>query len=181
MAESALLETLAEVAVVLVGFASLVSIFGQRSSFDHALTLGARMRAMVLTSLLVTGFALLPLLVSSYGASPGTTWSICAAALLVAVAGYVAWFVTAVRTLRRGTPGTRLQKRVIMPVLILSFIALGVLLIVNIVVGSPALYLTALSLLLFQGGFAFSLIVFSFLPHRTEEDRPGGTGSAEGS
>ena len=40
----------------------------------------------------------------------------------------------------------------------------------NVVVAMPAVYLTALGLLLFQSGFAFTLIVFSFLPDIRHDD-----------
>jgi hypothetical protein len=41
-------------------------------------------------------------------------------------------------------------------------------LVVNVLVAAPGIYLTALAILLFQSGFAFTLIVFSFLPKRAE-------------
>jgi uncharacterized membrane protein len=164
MAESELLLTFAEVAVAFAGFASLVSILGQRSSVDHALVLGARMRAMLLSSLLVTGFALLPPVISWYGATPGSTWLISTLALLLVVVLYLAWFVRALRTLSRHVGTNRFQRYVIMPVLSVIFGGLLSVLVVNTVFRSPALYVTALTLLLSQGGFAFALIVFSFLP-----------------
>ena len=60
MAESDLLFTIAEVAVAFVGFASLVAILGQRSSKDDPRMISARMRGMVLFSLLAVAFSLLP-------------------------------------------------------------------------------------------------------------------------
>ena len=56
--DSDLLLTFAEVAVAFAGFASLVSILGQRSSPDDLRATSVRMRAMILYSLLVVGFSL---------------------------------------------------------------------------------------------------------------------------
>lgn len=164
MPESELLLTYAEVAVAFAGFASLVSILGQRTSADHQLVLSARMRTMLVTSLLVTAFSLFPLIVSRYGAGPTLIWLISTVVLLVATVAYLVWILGAFRSLRQNVPPNRFQRRVILPVLYLTFLALAAVLVANTVVRSPALYITALSLMLFQGGFAFALIVFSFLP-----------------
>ena len=159
--DSGLLIAFAEVAVAFAGFASLVSILGQRESVDHALVLSARMRTMLITSLLVTAFALLPLVISWYGVEP---WAISTIAQLVAVAAYLAWIVTTFRAMKVEVPPNWFQRRIILPTLNLTFLVLAVLLAVNTVLRSPAVYVTTLTLLLIQGGFAFSLIVFSFLP-----------------
>lgn len=164
MAESELLLTLAEVAVAFAGFASLVSILGQRSSVDHALVLGARMRAMLLSSLLVTAFALLPAVIAWYGPTPRSTWFISSLLFLVVVVAYLTWFTTALRSLSRKVAPNWFQRYVIIPVLSVLFLGLVSALLINTVVQGPALYVTALALLLCQGGFAFCLIVFSFLP-----------------
>jgi hypothetical protein len=159
--DSELLIVFAEVAVAFAGFASLVSILGQREAVDHPMVLSARMRTMLVTSLLVTGFALLPLVVSWYGLDP---WRISTIAMLVTVAVYLVWILTIFRALRAEVPANWLQRRVILPTLNLTFLALAVLLVLNTVLLSPGVYATTLAILLFQGGFAFSLIVFSFLP-----------------
>lgn len=174
MAESELLLTLAEVAVAFAGFASLVGVLGERRSVDHALVLGARMRAMILTSLLVTGFSLLPPVVSWYGRSPRATWSISTVALFVAVAAYLTWLTMALRRSSFPFPPSSFQKFVVLPVLSVTSSALLALVAVNMVLRSPALYVTALALLLFQGGFAFLLVVFSFLPGAPERKQVKG-------
>jgi hypothetical protein len=173
MPELELLLTLAEVAVAFAGFASLVSILGQKTSADHSLVLGTRMRAMLLTSLLVTGFAFVPPVVSRYGVGERATWRLSNVLLLLAVAGYLVWIMTTFRALARERPPNPFQRRVILPVLNLTFLALAAVLLLNSIVASPALYITALMILLFQGGFAFALIVFSFLPRVGEKESVG--------
>jgi hypothetical protein len=179
MPESELLLTYAEVAVAFAGFASLVSILGQRASADHSLVLSARMRTMLVTSLLVTAFALFPLIVFRYGARPTAVWLLSTVVLLIATVAYLVWILRAFRSLRRHVPPNRLQRRVILPVLYLTFLTLVIVLVANTMVRSPALYITALSLLLFQGGFAFALIVFSFLPRLPTEARASDEDEAE--
>ena len=174
MAESELLLTFAEVAVAFAGFASLVGILGRRTSSDHSLVLATRMRAMLVTSLLVTAFALLPLVISRYGGTGDSTWLISAVAMLVAVAGYMAWILITFRALGREISRNRFQRRIILPVLGATFLGLSVLCVLNVVLGSAALYISALMLLLAQGGFAFSLIVFSFLPRLPGKERAEG-------
>lgn len=55
-------------------------------------------------------------------------------------------------------------RRILIPTLLLTLIVASALFAANLVLALPAIYLTALVLVLFQSGFAFCLIVFSFLP-----------------
>jgi len=88
--------------------------------------------------------------------------------LLGATLIYGVWLQHAIISLgRAGLTPSRFQRRVIIPTLMLTLIAAALLLIGNMIVAMPAIYLTALALLLFQSGFAFCLIVFSFLPRIT--------------
>lgn len=162
MPESDILLTIAEVAVAFAGFASLVGVLGQRSSADDPRVMGVRMRAMLLSSLMVVGFSILPILLAAYGASPDLIWSASNLVLLAVTAGYYWWFVRALQSLG-GIPTTRFQSVVVVPILMTVMLSLGGVVLANIFFASPAVYLTALALLLFQSGFAFSLIVFSFL------------------
>jgi hypothetical protein len=164
--ESDLLLTLAEIAVAFAGFASLVSILGERQSVDHALVLSARMRAMLLSALLVTGFAVLPPAINAYAADPGTTWAIAYPLLLIGAGAYLAWLWVTLHSLQRARDFSNrpFQTFVILPVLLLTSLAIASLAIFNLVLRRPGLYLTVLLLILFQGAFAFALIVFSFLP-----------------
>ena len=168
MAESDLLFTIAEVAVAFAGFASLVAILGRRSSKDDPRVLGARMRAMILFSLLAVAFSLLPPVLYRYGLDESATWRVASALFALAFAGVVAWRVSArSRLLRLDVP--RPKNAPLIGAVVLSTIAAGVLvLVLNAFAIAPSVmaarYLTVLGLLLFLAGFAFSLIVFSFLP-----------------
>ncbi len=169
MSESDVLLTIAEVAVAFAGFASLVGVLGQRTSADDPRVIGVRMRGMLLSSLMVVAFSLFPILLARYGASPDLLWMGSSLALLAVTVCYYVWFLAALQTLSRAEiPTTNFQRRVVIPTLLLVAVSLGTLLGVNVFLATPAVYLTALALLLFQSGFAFCLIVFSFLP-RVEE------------
>lgn len=173
MPETEILLTVAEVAVAFAGFASLVSILGRGTSADDPRVLSIRMRAMLLTSLLVVGFSLVPVLLGSYGASPRVAWVASSVSLLLATLAYYRWLQKGIVTLgRAGLTPSRLQRRVIIPTLLATLGVVSLLLVVNAQLAIPAIYLTALVLLLFQSGFAFSLIVFSFLP-RIPDDLNG--------
>lgn len=165
MPESDFLLTIAEVAVTFAGFASLVGVLGQRTSADDPRVIGVRMRAMLLSSLLVVAFSIVPILLDRYGAGPDLVWRGSTLILLAATASFYAWFVPSLQALGRAhIPMTRYQSRVVMPTLTLVLVSLTTILVLNLFLAAPAGYLTALALLLFQSGFAFCLIVFSFLP-----------------
>lgn len=165
MSEADILLTVAEVAVAFAGFASLVSILGRGTALADPKVLSLRMRAMLISSLLVVGYAFVPVIFDAYGASPDIAWQGSSLLLLVATLSYYGWLQGAISTLgRAGLTPTPFQRRVIVPVLLLTLVAVSLLLLANAVVAMPAVYMTALGLLLFQSGFAFTLIVFSFLP-----------------
>lgn len=173
MPESDILLTIAEVAVAFAGFASLVSILGRGTSADDPRVLSVRMRAMLLTSLLVVAFSLVPVILDSFGARPQASWIASSLLLLTATLAYYRWLQGAIHTLGRAglTPST-FQRRIIIPTLLLTLAVVSLLLLADAVLAMPAIYLSALALLLFQSGFAFSLIVFSFLPRIDGENGP---------
>lgn len=174
LAESDVLLTIAEVAVAFAGFASLVSILGRGTSVDDPRVLSLRMRAMLLTSLLVVAFALFPLILGGYGVPGRTDWIVSSGALLAATLGYYAWLRDAIRALgRAGLRPSPFERRVIIPTLLLTQIAVASLLLVNAALAVPAIYLTALALLLSQSAMAFCMIVFSFLPRIRADDARG--------
>ena len=165
MPEENILLEFAEVAVAFAGFASLVGILGRGTSHADPRVLSLRMRAMLLTSLLVVGFALVPVILNGYGAAPHRNWTASTMMLLLTVLFYGFWLQQAILFLgRAGLTPTLFQRRIIIPTLLLTILGAIVLLLANLIVSLPAIYLTALALLLFQSGFAFVLIVFSFLP-----------------
>ena len=123
------------------------------------------MQAMLVSSLLVVGYAFVPVIFEAYGAPTDLAWKGSSVLLLLATLSYYRWLQRAIVTLgRAGLTPTPLQRRIIIPTLLLTLIAVSLLLLANVVVAMPAVYLTGLALLLFQSGFAFTLIVFSFLP-----------------
>jgi hypothetical protein len=173
--EADVLLAISEVAVAFAGFASLVSILGRGTSLDDPRVLSVRMRAMLLTSLLVVGFSLFPILVFAYGASLGAVWIGSSMALLAASLWYYNWLRGAILALgRAGLTPSMFQRRVIIPTLKFTLIIVVALLTPNAIFAMPAIYLTALGLLLFQSGFAFSLVVFSFLPRVDDSPRRPG-------
>ena len=179
MSEPDVLLTLAEVAVAFAGFASLVGVLGQRRSADDSRVIGLRMRGMLLSSLMVVAFSIFPIILDWYGVSPALRWRGSSVVLLFATVGYYVWFVGSLRALTRAEiPTTRFQTRVVVPILLFVAMTLGVLLFANVFSATPAVYLTALATLLFQSGFAFCLIVFSFLPRL--EASGGGLGRDAG-
>lgn len=155
------------------GFASLVGILGRGTSHADPRVLSLRMRAMLLTSLIVVAFSLVPVILHGYGAAPHLNWTGSSGMLLLTVLFYGWWLQQAILFLgRSGLTPTLFQRRIIIPTLLLTSLGATVLLLANLIVSLPAIYLTALGLLLFQSGFAFTLIVFSFLPklrHEGEE------------
>ncbi len=93
MQDSDLLLTIAEVAVAFAGFASLVSILGQRSSQDDLYVSSVRMRAMVLYSLLVVAFSLSPFVFNRYGLQDETVWRVSSALFAIAVVAVEVWLI----------------------------------------------------------------------------------------
>lgn len=164
MADSEILLTIAEVAVAFAGFASLVGILGRRSARDDPRILGARMRGMILFSLVAVGFSLVPFILHRYGLAEATVWRLASALFLGALGAIAVWLWRSIRRLNVGSAnrhgiGAVLASAIGAGLVILALNVLGVAPTLG-----PALYLTALGLLLFLAGFAFVLILFSFLP-----------------
>jgi hypothetical protein len=176
MPEAEILLTVAEVAVAFAGFASLVSILGRGTADADPVVLSLRMRAMLISSLLVVGFSLVPVIFDTYGAPPHQAWTGASLMMLITSLVYFWWLQQAILTLgRAGLTPTRFQRMIIVPTLLLTLVGVSVLLAANLWFAMPAMYLTALALLLFQSGFAFCLIVFSFLPSIGRANDNGGT------
>ncbi len=77
LAES--LSLVAELAIALAGFASLVAIIGRRQGRDTAVVDAIRLRWIFEIGLLTSAFALVPLLPFHAGLSENSTWRLCAA------------------------------------------------------------------------------------------------------
>jgi len=165
MSDAEVLLLMTEVAVTFAGFASLVGIFGQRAAADDPVVLGVRMRAMLTSSLLVAGFALLPVVLTQLDVDTNVVWTAAAWILLAGTVGYVLWVAAVLRQgLRARVRPHRIQRVIILPVVLLSIVGMIVLALVNAWVRSPGLYLSVLYVMLLHAGFGFALIVYSFLP-----------------
>jgi hypothetical protein len=92
------LSLVAELAIALAGFASIVTIIGRRQARDDAAIDAAALRGMLESSLIAAGFALLPLVPFHAGLSEPATWRVCGA--VFAVAGGLYGFFAARRLSR---------------------------------------------------------------------------------
>ena len=92
---------------------------------------------------------------------------------------FFVWVLLSFRALGRPVlTRTWVQRLIILPTVVLTLTSLVVLLFVNVMLARPAIYLTALFLMLFQSGHTFCHIVFSFLP-RVRLDGPSGEDDVE--
>ncbi len=162
MQDSDLLLTIAEVAVAFAGFASLVSILGHRSAQDDFYVSSVRMRAMVLYSLLVVAFALIPFVFNRYGLRDEALWRVSSALFAIAVVAVEVWLIRQVFGLH-----VLSRRRPVLVIVIPTLSVASVTLLANATIVpsslTAALYLTGLGLLLFLAGLVFALILFSFL------------------
>jgi hypothetical protein len=168
MEEKDLLLTMAEVAVAFVGFSSLVSILGRRGSTDDPRLDAIRMRGLIESSLLVVAFSLVPSILHHYEVSALARWRL-SSALFATAAGALSYLELRrasklVASLREeGTPyrtwiGIPMLGTVAVGIGLLAVIALG-----GLHTSAAPIYLTALGLFLFRGGFAFALVLISLL------------------
>ena len=95
--EAELLPTIAEISVAFAGFASLVSVFGARSSGAHLAPNLIRLRGMIETALLVLAFSLVPYLPYKFGMSSEASWRV--AAVVFALAALARVFLVGTRML----------------------------------------------------------------------------------
>lgn len=164
MQDSDLLLTISEVAAAFAGFASLVTILGQRTPGDDVRVSSLRMRAMVLYSLLVVAFALVPFVLNRYGLPELVVWRVSSVLFAIAIAAVEAWLIRQV--IRLGSLYLR-SRRPVLFVVIPSLSAATLLLLANATFvaarHTAAVYLTGLGLMMFLAGFVFALILFSFL------------------
>jgi hypothetical protein len=94
MANADLLLTIAEIAVAFAGFASLVSVLSSARSERHALAQSILFRTMVLMSLTVVAFSLVPFVTHGFGLQSSASWRIASGLFLV---GGAAGLYTGVR------------------------------------------------------------------------------------
>jgi hypothetical protein len=78
-----ILQTIAEIAIALTGFAGIVVALGGRRSEEFSGYALMRFRILLLASLLALGLALLPFFWHYIGVPPDVAWSICSAVVVV--------------------------------------------------------------------------------------------------
>lgn len=160
MQDTDLLLSLAEIAGVFVGFAALISIRSGAASDAHEVTY---MRWVVTLGVWVVIAALAPVIVSRYDISGHDVWKACSLGALVLYLGL--WIVSERTTEARelGAAYSRAQTvGVVAFTLAFTVLAMGAL--VLIVLGlfpdqEPALYLTAVGLILSLGASTLLLLV----------------------
>jgi hypothetical protein len=156
------LTIMAELAVALAGFASLVAIVGQRQSRDSPAVEALRLRSMLETSLLTGAACLIPLIAAKSDMPLSAVWRGSSGVLMVGIA---LLFVHQMR-LRLSLSGsfqTPPWWRITAPCLQGSaFLASGFN-VVGLVPWTEAAYLSALATLLIFAGLLFLQIVVSFL------------------
>jgi hypothetical protein len=156
---------MAEVAVAFAGFASLISVLGRHSSRDDPRVLAVRMRAMILSSLIVVIFSLLPVVLNRYGLDEPTTWHMASILLLAATTAFVAFIARSVQLLLRfALPKPRWVGYPVFTLLSSAFLLAAANATFISASARSAVYLTSLLLLLLLASLAFGLIVFAFLP-----------------
>ncbi len=158
------LHLIAELAVAVAGFASLVAVIGRRQGRDYPHWDAARLGSMLETSLLVIAFSLLPLLPFKAGLSAEFSWRISAG--VFAVSG-VALALHQGRRARKLPGYSFLRPWTILfgvlsgsAVLVLALGASGLLDVVE------ATYLWGLYAYLARSGLLFLRLVRSLLEHR---------------
>jgi hypothetical protein len=174
--------TIAEVAVAFAGFASIVSVLGERRSDVPNHVNAVRMRGMILSSLLAVAFSLLPFLLYSYGLDGANLWRTSSGILFLPTAAFAFSLVRRIRALRPRTGQRSNLRRWFFYLPLVTFAATLFACALNVLGGwsakAVAIYLTSVALLLFISGLAFSLIVLPFLVPMSEDtggqssDRP---------
>ena len=166
MLYSDVLLTIAEVAVAIAGFSSLVTVLGQRDR--RAAVDIARLRSMLIYSALAVLFALFPFAVNALGGNASVGWRISSAVFGVSLIAYARWVLRIIAELKSsGAPvfATRHLVRVIIWLTILV-------LFLNIFVSTPdlnaGLYLLGLLAVVSVAGFMFVQVILSVVKSEHE-------------
>jgi hypothetical protein len=165
--------TIAEIAVAFAGFASLVSVLGSTSSHEHPLVQSIRFRGMVVLSLTVLAFSLVPFVPMSLGVSPLTSWRISSALFLVGGVSSLFAGLRQISTARAAgvspVRGTAVRRAVVFGSEGVALLLLGSNVLGFTAAVAAGVYLTALLLFLLGAGIMFVTLLFSFIhPVRSE-------------
>jgi hypothetical protein len=162
MQDTELLLSLAEIAGVFVGFAALISVRSGGASEAEEVTY---IRWVVTLGVWVVIAAIAPIIVGRYGVTGHELWLVCSLLSLVLYLGL--WIVNE-RTTEAREAGAVLSRAQTVGVMafFLAFIVPVIAALVLVVLGlfpdqEPALYLTAVGLVLSMGAFTLLLLVVS--------------------
>jgi hypothetical protein len=166
--------SLAEIAGVFVGFGALISVRSGGASDAHEV---AYIRPVVTLAICVVVAAFAPVIVSRYGVTGHGLWLVCSLLALVLFLGL--W------TVNYRTPEMREETAAASRAEIVPSVAANMLLFVPLVIAlvlvvlglfpdqEPALYLTAVGLILSLGAFTLLLLVVSQGRPQTAPDQAG--------
>jgi hypothetical protein len=171
MQETDLLLSLAEIAGVFVGFGALISVRSGGPSDAHEV---AYIRPVVTLAICVVVAALVPVMLSRYGVTGHGLWLVCSLLALVLFLGL--WIVnyrtpemreeTAAASRAEVVPGVAANMLLVFPLVIaLVLVVLGL-----FPDQEPALYLTAVGLILFLDALNLLFLVFSQRRPQTASD-----------
>jgi hypothetical protein len=154
--------SLAEIAGVFVGFAALISVRSGGASEAHEV---AYIRSVVWLGLWVVIAALAPVVVSRYDLTGHAVWLACS---LIALALFVGGFILNRRTPEHRADMASYPRSFVLggTILVASFVIPVAVALILIVLGvvphqEPALYITAVALVLFFAAFALLSLVFT--------------------
>ncbi len=156
--------TIAEVAVAFTGFASLVSVLSSPSTQDHPIVQSIRFRGMVMLSLTVVAFSLVPFIPFQLGVSPTVSWRISSALFFFsALAGAIngARHVAIGRATVGSPKGGSVRLVIVLGAIAVALLLLGANTLGFTAAAAPGVYAAALLLLLFNSGIAFAALLFS--------------------
>ncbi len=158
-----LLQTIAEVAVAFVGFASLAGIVGSRQSAPTSEVQAGRLRGMVQSGLVVIAFCFVPFIFDRFGVPEQLVWRFSSAGLAVAGIG-LAW--SAVRLSRRVREAElatiKSRRRMLAFGIAVAEVLLGATVVGVLHDRAAAAYLAGLLVFLFLAGFLFAGVISSF-------------------
>ncbi len=168
MENSDFLLTIAEIAVAFAGFASLVTALTERSDGEHPMVQATRFRGMVILSLTVVAFSLVPFVPLRLGASSAMSWRITSGLFLLATFGCM-WRGAREMAAGRAAGVPNRPNAVLRSVVTFGGICVSAVLLGANALGlfpseiSPGVYIVALLLFLLSAGVLFVALLFSRL------------------
>jgi hypothetical protein len=161
-----LLLTIAEIAVAFAGFASLVSALSSAPIEEHPIVQSVRFRTMVLMSLTVVAFSLVPFVPHGLGVPPALSWRIASGLFLLSgSAGMYTGFrnLAGTRAAVGRDAGSNIRVAVVSGAASVALLLLGANTLGLSSTFAPGSYVAALLLYLLGSGTAFAALLFSYI------------------